>query len=465
MKIKYTYKGSEYVEYIGVDSPDEQLAVLLGSDISAGILGIAVAITSYSSTDVTVNFTGFNSEGRTQDSNDLALDIVNWNFPHIDSDMVEVVPTDAEIVITYLRYETSDGSVISDMTPITIHSCSELRMKNGQVVPSIPNPYPDSLPQPGSGAEGSIPPKVIRNADYAVVYHGGANNTALFYLMTRGLPDPRDVGNNYDSYLIENNYSPNISEYVNAYLAAKDAEYREHFTGPKKYTDGLGNPAGDSHIYAGLAIEIYLRNEETGEYTLLDSNYTTESKVVNYTRPDGSIRSGRDQVIVNGGGSISTASIEEIADTLETRYNEVLEATDDNIAKPTYMPKKVIDYYDIERGSFGIGSWYAVTICTAAIIKGTTPVPSTSDEYNKVPTIVINTGSTMPLMGYSDMIASISRSSYLYEEDTEYVFFRSAGTDPTFGGTQKVDIYLTDVSVEINDDYPKGLKSARKKLN
>ena len=201
MKIKYTYKGSEYIEYIGVDSPDEQLAVLLGSDNSAGILGIAVAITSYSSTDVTVNFTGFNSEGRTQDSNDLALDILNWNFPHIDSDMVEVVPTDAEIVITYLRYETSDGSVISDMTPITIHSCSELRMKNGQKVPSIPNPYPDSLPQPGSGAEGSISPKVIRNADYAVVYHGGANNTALFYLMTRGLPDPQDVGNDYDSYL------------------------------------------------------------------------------------------------------------------------------------------------------------------------------------------------------------------------------------------------------------------------
>ena len=157
MKIKYTYKGSEYIEYIGVDSPDEQLAVLLGSDNSAGILGIAVAITSYSSTDVTVNFTGFNSEGRTQDSNDLALDILNWNFPHIDSDMVEVVPTDAEIVITYLRYETSDGSVISDMTPITIHSCSELRMKNGQEVPSIPNPYPVSLPQPGTGAVGSVP--------------------------------------------------------------------------------------------------------------------------------------------------------------------------------------------------------------------------------------------------------------------------------------------------------------------
>ena len=155
MKIKYTYKGSEYIEYIGVDSPDEQLAVLLGSDNSAGILGIAVAITSYSSTDVTVNFTGFNSEGRTQDSNDLALDILNWNFPHIDSDMVEAVPADAEIVITYLRYDTSDGSVISDMTPITIHSCSELRMKNGQEVPSIPNPYPVPLPQPGTGAVGS----------------------------------------------------------------------------------------------------------------------------------------------------------------------------------------------------------------------------------------------------------------------------------------------------------------------
>lgn len=465
MRIEYEYEGINYTANVGVVSPEESMYALIGEQPEMNRLGCGFISFIEREGDLDVYISGYSSEGRTAIFNDNALDAITWRYPFLEPDMLELVPKESTVTIHDIYYATPEGMVYLNEEPMILYSCSEVRIRDDALIPVPPSPYPDDLPAPGTGAEGSIPPKVIRNADYAVVYHGGANNTPLFYLMTRGLPDPQDVGNNYDSYLIENNYSPDISEYVNAYLAAKDAEYREHFTGPKKYTDVLGNPAGDSHIYAGLAIEIYLRNEETGEYTLLDSNYTTESKVVNYTRPDGSIRSGRDQVIVNGGGSISTASIEEIADTLETRYNEVLEATDDNIAKPTYMPKKVIDYYDIERGSFGIGSWYAVTICTAAIIKGTTPVPSTSDEYNKVPTIVINTGHTMPLMGYSDMIASIYRSSYLYEEDTEYVFFRSAGTDPTFGGTQKVDIYLTDVSVEINDDYPKGLEFARQRLN
>ena len=155
MRIEYEYEGINYTANVGVNSPEESRYALIGEQPEINRLGCGFISFNENDGDLDVYISGYSSEGRTAIFNAEALDAVTWHYPFLTPDMLELVPKESTVTIHDIYYATPEGMVYLNETPITLYSCSEVRIRDDVLIPVPPSPYPDDLPAPGTGAVGS----------------------------------------------------------------------------------------------------------------------------------------------------------------------------------------------------------------------------------------------------------------------------------------------------------------------
>ena len=155
MRIEYEYEGINYTANVGVLSPEESRYALIGEQPELNRLGCGFISFMENEGDLDVYISGYSSEGRTAIFNDYALEAITWHYPFLEPDMLELVPKESTVTIHDIYYATPEGMVYLNETPITLYSCSEVRIRDDVLIPVPPSPYPDSLPAPGTGAVGS----------------------------------------------------------------------------------------------------------------------------------------------------------------------------------------------------------------------------------------------------------------------------------------------------------------------
>lgn len=155
MRIEYEYEGNDYTAYVGVAGPEETGYALIGEQLDTHNLGCGFISFNEQNDNLDVSVTGYNSAGKTEDFKDNAVDAVTWHYPFLTPDMLEVVPKESKVTIFSIYYATPEGKVFLNDTPIILHSCSEVRIREGVFIPVPVSPYPEMLPEPGTGAVGS----------------------------------------------------------------------------------------------------------------------------------------------------------------------------------------------------------------------------------------------------------------------------------------------------------------------
>lgn len=463
MRIEYEYEGNDYTAYVGVDGPEEKAYALIGEQPELNKFGCGFISFTENDGDLDVSITGFNSAGKTENFKDDAVDTVTWLYPYITTDMLEVAKKESKVTITSIYYATPDGKEFLNDTPITLFSCSEVRARQGVLIPVPPNPYPEELPEPGTGAEGSIPPKVTRDADYALVYHGGPNNAILEEVMTVGIPEESSTSN-YSSYLIEDNYSTDISTFLNGFLSYKDSVYSPYFGKQMLYWE-KGEKTNKKHAYGGMLYRVCVFNKETGEVVDTYDNFILKQRdditVLDELGVEHSIGT-LTEISKTDNGDLSSI----IATITERHRSEYLSelALAGNIAKPDGLPTSVVRLTDIDRGIMGITPKYALSVSVAALAKATSAVPTTYKELNETPYKYPEMGG-LPIYTFRDLIVTPFTSASWNPEGIEYVDFKFTSLDLSAMNRADLNIYLTDIYKEITEDSPDGLILARAKLN
>lgn len=157
MRIEYEYEGIVYTADVGVVSPEESRYALIGEQPEMNRLGCGFISFMENEGDLDVYISGYSSEGRTAIFNDEALEAITWHYPFFEPDMLELVPKESTFTIINIHYATPEGKVYLNEEPLTIYSCSEVRVRDDALIPIPFSPYPYVFPEPGTGAVGSIP--------------------------------------------------------------------------------------------------------------------------------------------------------------------------------------------------------------------------------------------------------------------------------------------------------------------
>lgn len=156
MIIEYEYEDNVYTANVGVLDPEESNHVFIGEQLDKNSLGIGYISVSENGGYIDINVHGYSSTGKIENFNSDAVEMVTQNRPYLTADMLEVVPKESKVTILSVYYITPEGDEVLDNTPIEVHSCSEVRIGYDIVVHTPDSHYPESLPEPGTGAEGSL---------------------------------------------------------------------------------------------------------------------------------------------------------------------------------------------------------------------------------------------------------------------------------------------------------------------